>query len=152
MKFKYISVVLLCFVILVETVGIQIIKDMCRPCQNELITIQFAYTPYDSDCHEDCNTRENSVYEDTHCCTSEGCAQQDHEHEKEVEVYSKYPDFFNNNSINHIKLQPTLIAVLNLYNYNRLFAQQNLESFYSATNESLPPNNDKQSFLCTYII
>lgn len=142
----------LVFVFLAESAGIQIIKDICVPCQNESVVVQMVYTHYESDCHDNCHDEDNSVANDVHNCNNHICFHINHEHEKDIQVLNKLPGFFGTNYTSLLKLLPVFDVMLNKHIENPLSFHKDLLSSITDRNKPILPDIDIQSILCSYLI
>ncbi|MCG8699082.1 MAG: hypothetical protein MI922_13590 [Bacteroidales bacterium] len=149
---KHILVYSLVTIILAESVGIKVIRDTCMPCQNKSVAVQLMYARYESDCSDGCHIDENQISTKIGCCIDSGCAHQKHDHEKDVQILHKYPEFFKNKPINTLKLAPVVTTCFANQIDNRIFLQQRLPHFYFCKKEPVPPDEDVQSLLCSYLI
>ena len=148
---RNILAIFLVIVILTESVGIQIIKDICTPCQNETVAVQFLFTHYESDCFDNCHFEEEHHFKKTNCCEKDHCKHNKHGHQKEIQVLRKIPEFFETNSNDVLKNISVLLAVF--------INKEDLRSIVTALpyplNEKYkdkPPKNGFQSILCTFLI
>lgn len=148
---KSILVFLLITVILTESVGIKVIRDVCMPCQNKSVAVQLMYARYESDCTDGCHIEENQISTKTNCCLDSGCTHQKHDHEKDIQILHKYPEFFKNNANNTLKLVP-VVTICFANQFNHLFSQQKPQYPNYYGKEPIPPDEDFLSFLCTFLI
>jgi hypothetical protein len=138
-------------VLLTESVGIQIVRDTCLPCHEETIEVQLAYQEYESHCHDGCHSDEIHICKSSDC-TGEDCSHEDHEHDQDIEIIQNFPDFLGNKVTSLSKLIPVLLVTCNATTSNQLFLKQNKLCLNLDRNKPIPPENDLQSFLCTYLI
>lgn len=151
MKFiNNISVILLATLFFVESVGVQIIRDMCMPCHDETVVVRIPYTHYEPKCDDNYHTDE-AYDEESHCCEKKHHNSPCHKHQQKIQFLSKNPDFFEINTSFHLKFIPVFITVFNkqpdLWSLER-----NLLYNTFIANKLLLPEDDRQSLLCTYIV
>ncbi len=147
MKFyKSISALVIALVIFSETIGVQVIKDICVPCDGERLAVKLAYADYESSCHDSCDA---ICHAEEVCCGSE--PGQHHQHEKEVELFNKNPEFFNGNSSLSFAFSPAVIAVLySLVGFFNPYVEQ--IPIYLSYHKTVNSPHDKQSLLCVFMI
>lgn len=168
---RHIISVSLAILILVGTVGIQIIKDVCVPCHEATVLVQLPHTEYETKCEHGCHAEESScpatkVIETESCdehhsgktCSHAVELQQTlccndlaHSHKTEHVFLNELPDFYKSQSIENLKLTPLFVSVFqNVFNLDFVQNEHSYPTFLAVSFE--PPEKDVQSILCTYLI
>ena len=106
--------ILISSLILVETIGVYLTKDICEPCGKSEITAQLIITELeiDDDTHESC---EIEMHEQECCAHETPCAHNaaNHEHHQEHHFYKNISVFLSANTTPELEAQAlTLIAPL----------------------------------------
>lgn len=149
-QIKFISVVFIAALIFLETIGLQIIRDICLPCNSESVAVQIPFTEYESDCYDSCQTDKLCK----HISNCNGCEhnhKQDHKHKKKVQVFSQNPEFIKLENILQIRFISVLLVVFDLQLNLLLSKIMAIECVYKESRINLPKCN-LQVLLCTYII
>lgn len=166
---RSIAIIGIAALILGETLGMQLVRELCMPCQSETtaIAIPFDEVELACSCHHD------MTHETTACCEMErhdagdedqadaNCHScfKDHEnpgqkectqHHKEVHFLSKNADFVQQVQGLEDQLVPAVLVLLNahtvLHNTGRAVSAIRFKE------EKQPPDRDLQASLCTYLI
>lgn len=154
MKFSgQIAAVLLALVVLVETIGVQVIRDICLPCDYETISVQLALDDYDSKtCHEQQAVAHHHDTGDSCCCSPVSCTDGVHQHQKDVQVVANYPDFFEPAS-NILFSAPAIVLAALVESQEALYAVERAQQpLFQSGLKPVNPNSDRQSLLCSYLI
>lgn len=147
---RIISVVIFAALIFLETIGVQLIKDICLPCNSESIAIQIAYANNETECEDSCQAN-TPCEETTSCGDCDHGHSTKHEHEKEVQVLSQVPQFVKFENSLDLKFFPVLLTVFNLQ-LNAALPNCNKTSRIQVNFAlNLPITNFQEKF-CTYII
>ena len=148
--FRNISAHILLLIILTESVGIKVIKDLCLPCDHNTVAVQLAYSDFHSET-QDHPAKDMACCQGSSCCEASQCNQDKHSHQKEVQVVHKSPDFFASNTRSQATFTPVILAVLEKQSF--LPGIKTKISRFPVNDKSpIPPGNDMHSLLCTYII
>lgn len=143
---------------LVETIGMYVTENICAPCGDSSIEVEFVVeSNVDDQCshHHHANSHNECTAQDEKCCTDhEECCtdhEQDHQHEKKYHFVKNGPTFFSKASI------PTFNVTLLCIN----LPSTHLSEFVGnpkekITHEKVPPEVIQTkihlSYLCTYLI
>lgn len=144
--------ILLSTLMMVETIGIYLTKDICAPCGKSEVTAQLIITELDGDDTEH-NFCEIISHEQECCSQKMHCSHNDanHEHHQEHHFYKNISVFLSANKAPELEAQTlTLIAPL-------VAILLPLESTESATFteynfKAKIPQERTLSLLCTYLI
>ena len=147
---KNISVILLATLIFIESVGVQVIRDICLPCQSETVVIRIPVTHYEPKYDDSCHT-DKSCSEESRCCEKKQHNSHDCKHQQKIQFLSKDPDFPEINTTFRLKFFPDFITVFNKQPGLRYLERKLLDNTF-IENKLLLPKDDRQSFLCTYIV
>lgn len=155
MKFvNQIAAIILVMVILVESVGVQIIRDICLPCDCETIRVQLVLDDYEQDgCHSEKQLASHHHQADESCsCNPSSCSDDEHEHQKDIQVIANHPDFVE--SASTIIFSTPAIKLCAIFKQQKVsFAVERiLFPVFQSGLKPLDPNRDKQSLLCSYLI
>lgn len=145
---------LLSTLMLVETVGIYIIEDVCAPCGTSLVAVEILpnmETELTCESHEQtCQLEE--IIEQCACGHEDERAQdEEHKHQQEQYYFNESPDFFSQNETLDFDLQQfaVLIPLLTLVLEDDFASSHQ----YGAYPPPLPSQMDHyRSLLCTYLI
>jgi hypothetical protein len=146
---RNISIILLALVILTETIGVQVVKDICLPCHKETVQVQMLVSLYDPVCEDSCRD-ENHLTTETHCCNIDNCDIQKHNHQKDIQRLSNNPEFFIINTPSQLSV-PVFLAVFNRQP-DLLSVEKKSSYFPYFISNSIAPNEDSQSLFCSYLI
>ena len=155
-RLRNISTLLMVVFILIQTVGINLIKDLCVPCQNETISVHIMYSDIESDCEDACHSYEEEHHSghqhDGSSCKINHCEFFDHEHNIQTQRLTNAPEYFSKRTLDIEKLSPELITIF----VPELFTKTLFSSNHGKTSlvclHELPSDNHTQSILCTYLI
>lgn len=154
MKFTHqLAAIILGVIILAESVGVQIVRDICLPCDFETITVQFALDDYKPDASHDSQVVAHHPGEEENCsCNPVQCCNHEHQHQKEIQVVTNYPDFFGS-APNIVFSSPTFYLSAIINKQEALFAiEWFLYPLFQLRFNPVDPNTDRQSLLCSYLI
>lgn len=152
-QISHISAIFIAALIFVETIGVQIIRDICLPCNGEYVAIQVPYSDYDTDCEDACQayTICKSPSNKIECEHHDQHSHENHNHKKEVEVFSNNPEFIKFENGLKIKFIPILLSVFD-HQLNFCLSKNFVTGYtFNKLKINLPGNN-LQELLCTYLI
>lgn len=147
---------LLSTLLLVETIGVYITKDICNPCGTSAVSLEMVSV---SDDHKACDHHhnDNHAHEASSCCDNHahhiphGEDGEDHEHHQEHQYLNQAPTFFN--TIISMDFTVYEMAVLTPLLNITIDSQENTSLDYGNPPPPLIVQMDSYcSYLCTYLI
>lgn len=144
--------ILLSTLMMVETIGIYLTKDVCDPCGESAITAQLIITELNDeytehDCCEVVSQEQDCCAHETHC----GHDETHHQHHQEHHFFKNTPVFSSNSNTPHfeaqvINLLSPLVAILSTLETGK----SSFPSTYQ--HKTKIPQEPTLALLCTYLI
>lgn len=134
--------------VLGETVGLYVTKDICAPCGSETIAIEMLSLETELDDTQCCSDNASSCENSTECCSHNDTK---HEHHKEHYYLTQTPVFFD--KIESQEFDTGIIELFLAISFNFSLQEKHHSTNYYNASPPLPSGSEcYRSLLCTYLI